>query len=63
MKAQEQKQPEMKRVKVIEHDDGTYSIPLSSFTVKKPAYGENFPKIVTCRVCVPIDKSNLLFSG
>ena len=50
-----------KSVRVIEHSDGTYSIPFSSFTIKKPSYNGKPSKTVTCRFCVPIDKEDLIF--
>ena len=49
----------MKKVRVIKHCDGTYSIPLSTFTIKKPSYGGNSSKNVLCRINFPIDKNFL----
>ena len=50
MMAQEQTRLNTKTIRVIKHNDGTYSVPLSTFTIKKPSFryvcmGDNIGRI------------------
>ena len=49
------------KVRVIVHEDGTSSIPFSTFTIEKPSYNGNPPKMVMCRLSIPVDKTSLDF--
>lgn len=49
------------KVRVIVHEDGTCSIPFAAFTIEKPSYNGNPPKMVKFRLSIPVDKESLDF--